>query len=411
MSRLDRKVRRLQRRNSQSHAVFLLVVLLMFVGVAIFVRLYVFEPVKIMDTSMAPKFKERSVVWMCKIPQCFANLEDQKIVWAKLNSDETQVRSILGMPGDSIEISDKGKVKSQHRNFKWRGEDAFIQTRRIYVPKNGDTLIFSELNDVEQDYIISYLRDKGENVLVKTTLWQGEREINIERVGSTKIANRQVSLNEIDFLPWQDRYLIEEQIRLSEPGNAPIKLKRQLFYGKIQVPNVEPDAAPQDSTATDSAKVADSTKVADTTKVSDTTKVADSAKVEPAIPAKPIKVYGEQITEIVVKDDCFYLICKKGTSCPDSRELGYFTRNQIIGSHVVWPDKIKAKFIEPVMKRVRFAKDIVVDVWTRAMNWADKKIEWIKEKIKSSDDKKEDDEDSEESISGPHPKKHSVEKN
>lgn len=376
MSRLDRKVRRLQRRNSQSHAFFLFIVLLMFVGVAIFVRLYVFEPVKIMDASMTPKFKEQSIVWMCKIPQCFADLEDQKIVWAKLNSDETQVRSVLAMPGDTIEISDKGKVKSQHRNFKWKGEDAFIQTRRIYVPKDGDTLVFSELNDVEQDYIISYLRDKGENVLVKTTLWQGDREINIERVGSTKIANRQVSLNEIDFLPWQDRYLIEEQIRQSEPGNAPIKLKRQLFYGKMQVPKTEAESVSQDSTA-------------DTTKTTDSTKVAvDSVKATTAATtqkAQAVKVYGEQITEIIVKDDCFYLVCKKGTNCPDSRELGYFTRNQIIGSHVAWPDKIKEKFIEPVMKRVRFATTIVVDIWTKASSAVSNKIDGIKEHFKKEE--------------------------
>lgn len=348
----------------------------MFVGVAIFVRLYVFEPVKIMDASMTPKFKEQSIVWMCKIPQCFADLEDQKIVWAKLNSDETQVRSVLAMPGDTIEISDKGKVKSQHRNFKWKGEDAFIQTRRIYVPKDGDTLVFSELNDVEQDYIISYLRDKGENVLVKTTLWQGDREINIERVGSTKIANRQVSLNEIDFLPWQDRYLIEEQIRQSEPGNAPIKLKRQLFYGKMQVPKTEAESVSQDSTA-------------DTTKTTDSTKVAaDSVKATTAATTQKVqavKVYGEQITEIIVKDDCFYLVCKKGTNCPDSRELGYFTRNQIIGSHVAWPDKIKEKFIEPVMKRVRFATAIVVDIWTKASSAVSNKIDGIKEHFKKEE--------------------------
>ena len=393
------------------------ILLLLFVGLATFVRLYVFEPVKIMDSSMAPTFKEKSVVWMCKVPQCLNHLEDQKIVWAKLKSQETQVRSILAMPGDSIEISDKGKIKLQRGSIRLEDEDAFIQTRQIYVPKKGDTLVFDELNDVEQDYLISYLRDKCENILVKTTLWQGHREINIERVGSTKIANRQVSLNEIDFLPWQDRYLIEEQIRLSEPGNAPIKLKRQLYYGKIQVAAAESE----DSTTTE----ADSAKFATDSSKQDSIK-ADSAKANPSKmdsadknsskQAQTIKVYGEQIAEIVMKDDCFYLVCKKGFGCPDSRELGYFTRNQIIGSHVAWPDRIKVKFIDPAAKRIVFVRDIFVDVWTRAMDWLDQTIEWVKDKFEDTEKDGEanpegdSDEESQAKSNGPAPKRHGVRK-
>lgn len=333
----------------------------MFLGGATIIRLYVFEPVKIMDASMAPKFKEQSIVWMCKLPQCFSGLQDQDIVWAKFKSNESQVRSILAMPGDSIEISDKGKVYSSHRNFKWKGEDAFIQSRKIYVPKAGDTLVFSELNDVEQDYVISYLRDKGENVLVKTTLWQGDREISIDRVGSTKIANRQVSLNEIDFLPWQDRYLIEEQIRQSEPGNAPIKLKRQLFYGEIK-------------------KVAVAAK-------NDTVTV-DTAQISQVHNSQGVKVYGNQINEIVIEDDCYYLICKKSSNCPDSREMGYFTESHIIGRHVQWPDQIKETFIEPVMKYVNFTTDLISDTWTHATKWAGNKIDQIKEFFQKNEEGK-----------------------
>lgn len=351
----------------------------MFLGGATVIRLYVFEPVKIMDASMAPKFKEQSIVWMCKLPYCFSGLTDQDIVWAKLKSDETQVRSILAMPGDTIEISDKGRVVSAHRNFKWKNEDAFIQSRAMYVPKAGDTLVFSELNDVEQDYVIAYLRDKGENVLVKTTLWQGGREISLDRVGSTKIANRQVSLNEIDFLPWQDRYLIEEQIRQSEPGNAPIKLKRQLFYGeikKVAATDKKDSTTSQDSTATqDSSVVKDSSAVA----IKQDSVSVDTAQISQAHNSQSVKVYGAQINEIVIEDDCYYLICKKGSNCPDSRELGYFRKDQLIGTHVAWPDKIKENFIEPVMKRVRIVTTLVSDTWTHATKWAGDKIDQVKE--------------------------------
>jgi hypothetical protein len=255
------------------------------------------------------------------------------------------VRKVLAMPGDSIEITDKGSVRTPHRNFKWKGEDAFIQSRTIYIPKAGDTLYFDQLNDVEQDYIVSYLHTHGQKIALKSTLWQGDREINIDRVGSTKIANRQVSLKEIDFLPWQDRYLIELQIRQSEPGNAPIKIKRQLFRLKP----AKPEQTPPPNTQTDSSETAhadsakaDSIKI-DSVKIAqvDTTKKDSVKKIEE-------EYLDEPINKIVIDEDCYYLTCTKGSSCPDSRELGYFTRKDFIGQYMAWPDKVKRKAIIPL---------------------------------------------------------------
>ncbi len=311
---------------------------------------------------------------MCKIPQCLARINDQDVVWAKLNSNETLVRNILAMPGDSIEISDKGEVTTPHKSYLWGGEDAFIQSRKIYIPKTGDTLRFAELNDVEQDYIIAYLREKGENILIKTTLWQGNREINLERVGSTKIANRQVSLNEIDYLPWQDRYLIEEQIRHSEPGNAPIKLKRQLFRGKIL------QIVPQDTTINDTLKN-DSAK-SDTLKAEAARKDSasvDTTKIGSTIKPHNIKIFDSEITEIVITDDCFYLVCNKSYSCPDSREMGFFTRNKIIGRHVEWPDRFRDAIISPIVKYARFVQSLVSSTWSKMITFVSEKINAVKQ--------------------------------
>ena len=347
MSRLSRKVKQLQRRNSQSHVFLLFLALIFVLGLAFAARLYALAPVKIMDASMTPKFKEHSIHWMCKIPQCLAQIKDQDIVWVSLKSGETMVRKVLAMPGDSIEITDKGNVRTPHRNFKWKGEDAFIQSKTIYIPKAGDTLYFDKLNDVEQDYIVSYLHTHGQKIALKSSLWQGDREINIDRVGSTKIANRQVSLKEIDFLPWQDRYLIELQIRQSEPGNAPIKIKRQLFRlkpAKLELtppPTMQGDSSESahvDSTKTDSLKT-DSAKIAQ----ADTTKRDTVKKVEE-------EFLDEPINQIVIDEDCYYLTCTKGSSCPDSRELGYFTHKDFIGLYMVWPDKLKREILLPLKK-------------------------------------------------------------
>lgn len=362
MSRLSRKVKRLQRKNSQSHIFLLFLFLLFICGAAIVARLYAIAPVKIMDASMTPKFKEQSIHWMCKLPQCLSKIKEQDIVWLSLKSGETMVRRVLAMPGDSIEITDKGRVRTPHRNYKWKGEDAFIQSQTIYVPKAGDTLYFDKLNEVEQDYILAYLHTHGEKIAIKSTLWQGDREINIDRVGATKIANRQVSLKEVDYLPWQDRYLIELQIRQAEPGNAPIKIKRELFRlkpAKLELtppPTSSADSTASDSIKTDSAKVAhvDSSKAAKSDSTQNDTTKKDSAVAAPAKPApakeEPEKYLDEPLNMIIVEEDCYYMTCIKGSSCPDSRELGYFTHKDFIGRYLEWPDRFQNRIIVPAKK-------------------------------------------------------------
>ena len=336
--------------------------LLFICGAAFVARLYAIAPVKIMDASMTPKFKEQSIHWMCKLPQCLSKIKEQDIVWLSLKSGETMVRRVLAMPGDSIEITDKGRVRTPHRNYKWKGEDAFIQSQTIYVPKAGDTLYFDKLNEVEQDYILAYLHTHGEKIAIKSTLWQGDREINIDRVGATKIANRQVSLKEVDYLPWQDRYLIELQIRQAEPGNAPIKIKRELFRlkpAKLELtppPTSSADSTASDSIKTDSVKVAhvDSSKAAKSDSTQNDTTKKDSAVAAPAKPApakeEPEQYLDEPLNKIVIEEDCYYMTCIKGSSCPDSRELGYFTHKDFIGRYLEWPDRFKNRIIVPAKK-------------------------------------------------------------
>lgn len=286
MASLERKVKRLQWRSSKVRLVFnVFLMLLIFVG-ALAVRYYAVEPLLLHDTSMQPKLDNNSLVWICKLPQCKDKSAFGDIVWARQINQETLVRKIIGMPGDTIEISDKGRVKTKSKRFMWRGEDSFIESRKFYVPKRGDTIILSTLNDAEEDYILKLMGEQGVPYTTKTTLWQGNREIAVERIGSTKLGNRPVSLQELDELPWQDRRLIEMQIRQAEPGNSPIKIKRQFF--------TENDTTPIDT--------------------------------------------------FVVGSNCYYLACEKGNHCVDSRELGFFTEQRILGRYIKEPD-IAKKFI------------------------------------------------------------------
>ena len=311
MSALDRKVRSLQRRHSRAHVFFLVFILGVVLTIMIGVRYYVLEPVRMQDNSLHPRFKKNSILWMCKLPRCTESIVDGDFVWGIMRNQDNMVRRVLGVPGDSITITNNGKVYTQHRNFKWNGEDAFIETRSFYVPRKGDTLHFDKLNDVEQDYLISLMHEQNEKFYIKSSLWQGKREMPLERIGSTKLGNRLVSLQEIDYMPWQDRFLVELQIFLAEPGNTPIHIKRELYSAK------------------------------------------DSSK----------------ISYYVVPEDCYYLICEKSNHCADSREIGYFTKNRLLGR----ANKAANKIQKQIDDRIFRAQNAIKKLLKGTLQKADKK--------------------------------------
>ena len=276
MANLKRKVRTLQWKNSKACIAVLAFSLVIVFALSMAVRFYALEPLQIRDSSMYPRHKEKEFLWMCKLPSCIDKIAYNETVWAKLRNGETLVRKVVGLPGDKLDFSDNGRVKTPHGRFKWAEETAFIQRRQVHIPRQGDTLRTTQMNDIEEDYFVSLLIESGVKFYVKTSLWQGDREIGIEALGATKLGNRQVSLQEIDYLPWQDRYLLEEQIFHTEPGDAPIQIRRE-FYNE------------EDST---------------------------------------------QITEFVVPEDCYFLACEKGAFCLDSREVGYFTKSHLLGRNL-----------------------------------------------------------------------------
>jgi signal peptidase I len=290
---------------------FLVFILGVVLAIMIGIRYYVLEPVRMQDNSLHPRFKKNSILWMCKLPRCTESIVDGDFVWGIMRNQDNMVRRVLGGPGDSITITNNGKVYTQHRNFKWNGEDAFIETRSFYVPRKGDTLHFDKLNDVEQDYLISLMHEQNEKFYVKSSLWQGKREMPLERIGSTKLGNRLVSLQEIDYMPWQDRFLVELQIFLAEPGNTPIHIKRELYSAK------------------------------------------DSSK----------------ISYYVVPEDCYYLICEKSNHCADSREIGYFTKNRLLGR----ANKAANKIQKQIDDRIFRAQNAIKKLLKGTLQKADKK--------------------------------------
>ena len=293
MANLKRKVRSLQWKNSKACIAILVLGILACFSLAVAARFYAFEPVQVHDSSMYPRHKDRDYLWMCKLSQCLEKVKYNESVWATLRNGESVVRKVIGLPGDRLDFSDRGRVKTPHGKFRWKDESAFIQSRQLHIPRKGDTLHLDRLNDIEEDFFVNLLHESGQKFYVKTTLWQGEREIGVEALGATKLGNRQVSLQEIDFLPWQDRFLLEEQVFHSEPGDSPIQMRRE-FYSE------------EDST---------------------------------------------QITEFVVPEDCYFLACEKGAFCLDSREVGYFTQSHLRGRYVKEP-RIAINYVKRLVSKL-----------------------------------------------------------
>ena len=301
MASLRHIVRKKQLRNSKAFIFFLVFILVLFLAAALGLRFYALEPLKLNDSSMYPRFKESDIVWICKLPRCIDELKAEDIVWARMKNRETLVRKILAMPGEKVKFYNNGKVRVRNKTRQLQDDEVFIETRKIDVPKKGDTLYMSKLNDVEQDYAINIMIEQEIPFYIKTTLWQGERELPLDMLGALKLENRQVSLKEVDLLPWQDRYLLELQVFQREIGNTPVKIKRE-FYNK-----------------------------------------ADSSLIE----------------KVVAQDDYYFIISEKLKHSPDSRELGYFSKSQLLGKHVYSHRNIPGIVGKYIDRLMAFLKDVL----------------------------------------------------
>jgi hypothetical protein len=265
----EKQIRKMLHRTSPGRTVFFVLFLTLVSALAIFSRLYIIEPMILTDATMYPLIPEGKRIWVCKLSYCIDKASTGDLVLAKRPSGELQLRQIRGIPHQTLVITADDT------------EGSFIATRKFHIPKAGDTLYLDSLNDVEFDYASNLSREQEgiHKFRVETSLWQGDHEIPLDRVGRTRIGARPVGLREVHGLPWQELYLLQLQIQRDEPGSKHIYFRRKLINTR------------------------------------------DSSIVK----------------SIVVKEDCFYLTCAKKSRCPDSRELGFFTRSRILGLVIPMP--------------------------------------------------------------------------
>lgn len=269
---------KLQRASSRKWNIVLGLVLLAVFLFSLALRLYVIEPVRIVGNALDSRLSPGDLVWVCKLPFCTNKLTRNDIVLVSLNGQDPILRSVFGLPGDSIRIFPDGKIQSGENTFQWEDESEIIAPREFYIPRQGDSISFSELNDIAFDYASLVLQNQfgAHRYYTQAQLLRENDTLPLSRVGSAHIFGRPVSIREIHGFHWQEYFIISLQINREEPGAKPVRFERKIYNA-------------QDST---------------------------------------------EIKGFRSPDDFYYLICTKGNHYADSRQLGFIAKKQIIGKVV-----------------------------------------------------------------------------
>ena len=267
--------RRLLHSTSRSWNVLLATILATIFVASFAARFYAIEPYRVIENSMEPLLPAGKIVWVCKLPSCTDKLSQGDMVLISLPDHSIAVRSVFGLPGDSLHISPNGKLLAQGKVHQWDDEFEIVAPRSFYVPRKDDSVSFSTLNDLAFDYTSELIRRElgFRNFYTQARLFRGSDTLPMSRVGSTHIFGRPVSIREIIGLHWQEYFLIGLQIDREDPGAKHVHFERKLF------------------------------------------RTEDSSEVQ----------------YMHTPEDTYYVVCQKGNRCEDSRSLGYITRKQIIG--------------------------------------------------------------------------------
>lgn len=272
---VESRRRRLLRASSQRLNVVLGICLVAILVLSLALRFYGIEPIRIDENSMEPDIAPGSRIWICKLPSCKKDLKRDDIVLVSMPGERKTLRVVFGLPGDSVHLAPEGFVSAGNASYRFDDESEIVAPRTFYIPQKGDSIKFKELNDISFDYASEFLRKKfdSKHFYTQTTLWRGENALNLSRVGSTHLFGRPVSIREIHGLHWQEYFLIALQINREDPGMRAVHFERKLYH------------------ATDSSEV----------------------------------------KSFLSSENAYYVLCRKGNRCEDSRMFGYIPESHILG--------------------------------------------------------------------------------
>ena len=267
--------RRLLHSTSPSWNVLLGTILAIVLVASFAARFYAIEPFRIVGNSMEPELPSGELVWVCKLPTCTDKLSRGDIVLVSFPDHSEALRTVFGLPGDTVHLSPAGKIRVEQDLYSWEEESEILAPRSFYVPRKNDSIVFKNLNDISFDYTSEWAHRKFgfRNFYTEAKLYRGTDTLPISRVGSTHIFGRPVSIREINGFHWQEYILLGLQIDREDPGAKPVHFERKLY------------------------------------------RTQDSSEVQ----------------YFKAPQDAYYVICQKGVRCEDSRSFGYISKSQIKG--------------------------------------------------------------------------------
>lgn len=243
------------------------------VSIAIAIRIWVIEGVRIPDRSLAPRFSQGSWVWICKTQKCIESTKSDSPILLKTNSSQRILRVVAAGPGSILRGEPNGKISSKGNQYRLRGNPWFLEKSQIKVPRKGDSLIFSQLNPPEFDLALRLFRlqNPKKKLSIRPTLWIDGNEHPIEKTSIAQLHGIPVKPSEVGSLSWQELELVQMQILRQEHGSSKVEIRREVI------------------------------------------------------------LKGKPLLAIHVKENCFFAICLSVSDCVDSRDLGYIPQSRIIG--------------------------------------------------------------------------------
>jgi hypothetical protein len=247
-----------------------------FLLLALALRIWVVEGVKVPDRSISPDFKPGAWVWICKLPWCIEEAHPGAPVLLGTRAGDRILRILAGTPGTSIQGETNGKITGPGFKRRLSEESWFLENATIRIPKKGDSLVFSKLGTAEFDLAMKLYQQvhPKKPVKIRASLWIDNREAPLEKAVSAQINNIPVKIRELGNLNWQEIRLVEMQVLRNEHGSSKVEVRREAWK--------------------------------------------DSTRVE----------------GIRIHENLYFVVCLKARDCVDSRELGFIPQSRMLGSRI-----------------------------------------------------------------------------
>ncbi len=110
-------------------------------AIAIFIVIFVIQPVKVEGTSMQPRLVDQERIFVNRFIYRFANISrgDVVVFWYPRDRSKSFIKRVLGLPGDAVEIRsgmvyvNGARVYEPYLNPEFRDSKSF---QKVVVPAN-----------------------------------------------------------------------------------------------------------------------------------------------------------------------------------------------------------------------------------------------------------------------------------